>query len=136
LALAAAGVAHAGATFQVPLDQARALALKAPATGVVIGNPSIAGVSLQNDRLLFVTGRSYGTTNLIVIGAGNRPVYEGTVTVVSSEGGGIVTVTRGLNTVRQSCTPVCRKTPDISDDPSAFDEVKKQIENHAASANE
>src|SRR5437868_15008964 len=50
--------------IRVPLDQAVFVRLGAPAEGVSIGNPSIAGVSVQNSRMLFVTGRSYGSTNL------------------------------------------------------------------------
>src|SRR5689334_15809720 len=55
--------------IRVALDQAVAVRLAGSATGISIGNPSIAGVSVQNDHLLFVTGRSYGSTNLIVLGA-------------------------------------------------------------------
>lgn len=122
------------APLRVALDQARPLALKAPASGVVVGNPSIAGVSMQSDRLLFVTGRSYGTTNLIVVGDNGRPVYEGLSTVVAQEGAGVVNVTRGVSTVRQPCTPICRQTPDISDDPSVFDTISKQRDDHAGAA--
>ncbi|HWA21417.1 MAG TPA: pilus assembly protein N-terminal domain-containing protein [Caulobacterales bacterium] len=135
LVLAAAAPALAGTPFQVPIDQARPLSLKAAATGVVIGNPSIAGVTLQSDKLLFVTGKAYGTTNLIIVGEGGRPIYEGLVTVTGDDaGGGVVTVTRGLTTIRQSCNPVCRKTPDIADDPDAFNEANSQVTSHAARA--
>ena len=54
--------------IRVALDQAVAVRLAGAANGISIGNPSIAGVSVQNDHLLFVTGRSYGSTNLIVLG--------------------------------------------------------------------
>jgi hypothetical protein len=135
MALAAAAPALAGTPFQVPIDQARPLSLKAAATGVVVGNPSIAGVTLQSDKLLFITGKAYGTTNLIIVGEGGRPIYEGLVTVTGDDSaGGVLTVTRGLTTVRQSCNPVCRKTPEISDDSAAFDELNAQVTAHAARA--
>ncbi len=119
----------------MPIDQARPLALKAAATGVVVGNPSIAGVTLQSDKLLFITGKAYGTTNLIIVGEGGRPIYEGLITVTGDDSAsGLLTVTRGLTTVRQSCNPVCRKTPDISDDPEAFNELNSQVSAHAAQA--
>jgi Flp pilus assembly secretin CpaC len=134
LALAIASPALA-APFTVPLDQARPLTLKAPATGVVVGNPSIAGVTLQNDRLLFITGKSYGTTNVIIVGEGGRPLYQGLVTVTSAEStAGTLTLTRGVNTIRQSCTPICRKTPDLSDDQNEFGAVMGQVGAHAATA--
>lgn len=129
--------ALAATPFQVPLDQARPLALKAPAAGVVVGNPSIAGVTLQSDRLLFVTGKSYGTTNLIIVGENGRPVYEGMITVVADDNvESTLTLTRGLTTVRQSCTPVCRKTPDLSDDPTEFEKAQAQVNSHASRAKE
>jgi Flp pilus assembly secretin CpaC len=137
LSLALSAPAMAATPLQVPLDQARPLVLKAPATGVVIGNPSIAGVTLQTDQLLFVTGKSYGTTNLIIVGENGRPVYEGIVTVVADESiDSTLTLTRGLSTVRQSCTPVCRKTPDLADDAAEFDRAQAQARAHAAGAKE
>jgi Flp pilus assembly secretin CpaC len=121
--------------FRVAIDQARPLNLSAPAAGVVVGNPSIAGVSLQSDRLLFITGRSYGITNLIVVGANGRPIYESRISVVPDENGSTVMVTRGTSTVRHDCAPVCRRTPDIADDTNAFDEVSKQVATHSGAAN-
>ncbi len=50
---------------------------------MAIGNPSIAGVSVQNDHFLFVTGRSYGTTNLVVVGRDGRVLYSGRVVVIA-----------------------------------------------------
>ena len=135
LAVVAVGTASAASSFRVPIDQARPLTLRAPAAGVVIGNSSIAGVSLQSDKLLFVTGRSYGTTNLIVVGADGRPIYESMITVVSTDSPSTVMVTRGLTTVRNECAPRCRQAPDVSDDSQAFDEVNKQVSTHASQAN-
>ena len=43
---------------RVALDQAFPIRLSEPAEGVAIGNPSIAGVTVENDMFLFVTGRS------------------------------------------------------------------------------
>jgi Flp pilus assembly secretin CpaC len=69
-ALAAACVLAAPASafardIRVALDQAFPIRLAEPAQGVAVGNPAIAGVSIQNDRFLFVTGRSYGSTRLV-----------------------------------------------------------------------
>jgi Flp pilus assembly secretin CpaC len=125
LAAAVAGVAHAG-EVQVALDQSRPITLPDSATGVVIGNPSVAGVSVQNDRLLFVTGRSYGSTNLIVVGPTGRPIFETRITVIPDETN-VVMVTRGAATARLDCNPLCRRRPDISDDQNAFSQTNEQI---------
>ncbi len=125
LAAALAGVAQAG-EVQVALDQSRPITLPDSATGVVIGNPSVAGVSIQNDRLLFVTGRSYGSTNLIVVGPTGRPILETRITVIPDETN-VVMVTRGAATARLDCNPLCRRRPDISDDPTAYTQTNEQI---------
>ena len=118
--------------IRVALDQAFPVRLSAPAEGVAIGNPGIAGVSVQNDQFLFVTGRSYGTTNLVIVGAGGRVLYSGRVTVVPDETN-VVVVTRGTETARLECTPLCRPRPDIGDG-ETFESVSTQISGHAASA--
>jgi Flp pilus assembly secretin CpaC len=132
MAAAVAGEALAG-EVQVALDQSRPISLPSSASGVVIGNPSVAGVSVQNDRLLFVTGRSYGSTNLIVVGRNGRPIYEARVTVIPDESN-VVMVTRGQSTQRFDCSPLCRRRPDISDDQESFAKTNEQIAARAGQA--
>ena len=119
--------------IRIALDQAAPLRLSAPAEGVAIGNPAIAGVSVQNDRFLFVTGRAYGTTNLVVVGREGQVLYSGRITVTPDETN-VVMVTRGATTARFECTPLCRPTPDIGDGDITFSTVNQQIQNHAAVA--
>lgn len=117
---------------RVALDQAFPIRLSEPAEGVAIGNPAIAGVSVQNDRFLFVTGRSYGSTNLVVVGANGRVLYSGRVVVTPDETD-VVMVTRGTETARLECTPLCRPRPDIGDGQSSAT-ASDQITSHAAAA--
>jgi Flp pilus assembly secretin CpaC len=130
LSFAAATPASAN-DITVALDQAFPIRLSAPAEGVAIGNPSIAGVSVQNDQFLFVTGRSYGTTNLVVVGEGGRLLYSGRVTVSPDETN-VVIVTRGADTTRLECTPLCRPRPDIGD--ADFQSVNEQVSARANAA--
>ena len=90
-------------------------------------------MSVQNDRFLFVTGRAYGTTNLVVVGEEGRVLYSGRVTVTPDETN-VVMVTRGAQTARMECTPLCRATPDIGDGATTFSAVNEQISGHAAAA--
>lgn len=121
-ALLLAGAAHAQ-DIRVALDAAAPVRLAAPAQGVAIGNPAIAGVSVQNERLLFVTGRAYGSTNLVVVAGDGRVIYSGRVTVTPDEEGAVI-VTRGPNPTqvnsrveveRLECSPVCRPRPDVGE---------------------
>jgi Flp pilus assembly secretin CpaC len=110
----ALAVPAAARDIRVALDQAFPIRLTEAAEGVAIGHPTNAGVSVQNHRLLFVTGRSYGTTNLVVVGTGGRVLYSGRIQVVPDETD-VVVVTRAGESARLECTPLCRPRPDIGD---------------------
>jgi Flp pilus assembly secretin CpaC len=116
--------------IRVALDQAFPIRLAEAAEGVAVGNPAIAGVSVQNDRFLFVTGRSYGSTNLVVVGEGGRVLYSGRIVVAPDETD-VVMVTRGVETARLECTPLCRPRPDIGDG-AASTAINEQITSRPA----
>ncbi len=118
--------------IRVALDQAFPIRLAEAAEGVAIGNPAIAGVSVQNDRFLFVTGRSYGSTNLVVVGAGGRVLYSGRIQVIADETD-VVVVTRAGETARLECTPLCRPRPDIGDSAASVSALQGQINGRGAS---
>ncbi|MGD9981586.1 MAG: pilus assembly protein N-terminal domain-containing protein [Hyphomonadaceae bacterium] len=118
--------------IRVALDQAFPIRLSEAAEGIAIGNPSIAGVTVQNDMFLFVTGRSYGSTNLVVVGDNGRVLYSGRVVVTPDETD-VVMVTRGNETARLECTPLCRPRPDIGDGQTAA-AVNDQITTRSATA--
>jgi Flp pilus assembly secretin CpaC len=144
LALAAALTALSPAAFaletvSVAIDEARAIELPAAATGVVLGNPGIAGVSVQHERLLFVTGRAYGSTNLIVVGRNGRPIYETRLSVVPDETSTVM-VTQGgrgasaSGSVRYDCATTCRRSPDIGEASDAHDVAVNQVSGHRSAA--
>jgi hypothetical protein len=120
--------------LRVPLDQATSISLPADASGVVIGNPSIAGVSVQSSRLLFVTGRSYGSTNLIVLGPNGRQLVRTRITVVPDEENAVMLI-EGANQVRYDCTPQCRRRPDMTDELNEWSRAQKQNSDWAELAN-
>lgn len=112
--------------LSVALDMAAPIRLPADAAGVVIGNPAIAGVSVQNNRLLFVTGRSYGATSLTVVDANGATIYHARITVVPDETGAVM-VTRGTESQRLTCNPICRPQPDIGDSNTSFSAASGQV---------
>ncbi len=133
-ALAACLITAAPAQAQdirVAIDQSFPVRLANSAAGVAIGNPSIAGVSMQNDHFFFVTGRSYGTTNLTIVDANNHVMFAGRVVVVADESN-VVRVTRGNETASLVCAPACRPAPSIGD--ATFEQVGQQITAHAQTA--
>ncbi|MEM9670539.1 MAG: pilus assembly protein N-terminal domain-containing protein [Pseudomonadota bacterium] len=89
------------------------------AASVVIGNPNIADVSVHNSNLLFITGRTFGTTNLLVYDAEGRRLYSGDVAVTTSTAS-ILTVNRAGENHTFDCAPNCRPILAIGDEEGYF----------------
>src|SRR5689334_2493493 len=58
----------------VLIDEASLMRLDRPAAEIVVGNPSIADVSVQSGKVLIITGKSFGETNLVVIDADGKMI--------------------------------------------------------------
>jgi hypothetical protein len=118
-------IGTAGAEVAQPLvilaDQSMVLAMKKTPGTVVVGNPSIADVSLQGMQL-FVHGRSYGTTNVIILDEQGGQIANYEVTVQS---GGTYNVSMYKAGLRYSytCAPDCEVQMHVGDDPSFFKDM-------------
>lgn len=69
---------------------------------VVVADPTIADVSIVNERTLVVMGKRPGVTTLMAFGAGGRALTTRQV-VVSEVGDGGVTIYRGATTNSYAC---------------------------------
>jgi hypothetical protein len=108
----------------VVLDQARLLRLPDRVSTIVIGNPSIADGTLQANGLLVVTGKGYGTTNMMVLDSKGTVIVEHTITVTAPTYG--LTVFRGADRETLSCAPNCQRTLVPGDASAVFDAVASQ----------
>lgn len=121
LALAASVVLPAGAMaantdpITVKANMARILRISAPAATVIIGNPGVADVTIQDPQTLILTGKSYGETNLIVLDSAGNPVADTMVSVVQAPSDN-VTVYMGTARNTLSCQPICEQTITLGDD--------------------
>ena len=75
--------AHAG-QITVEAGKAKAVKLKANADSVIIGNPNVADVAVHDDKLLFVTGKSFGTTNLMIFDKDGNTLHSSDVVVTAN----------------------------------------------------
>lgn len=88
------------------LDQAKLVKLPERVATIVIGNPLIADASLQPDGLMVMTGKGYGTTNLIALDRKGHVLLERRVQV-NGPSLDTVVVYKGVNRETYSCTPIC-----------------------------
>jgi Flp pilus assembly secretin CpaC len=122
-----AATAAAGEPLSVTIDRAKVLHISRPADVVIIGNPAIADATIQDSQTLIITGRSYGTTNLIVLDKEGHSIADGTLTVEPSDDQ-VVTVYRRASRETLSCTPDCSPVMSLGDTATVFDAVHTQIE--------
>ncbi len=103
----------------VTMNKTHVLKLPRPASAVLVGNPDIADVSVFSDDTLFLLGRGFGQTDLLVLDAQGGVILQTDVTVVSSHSPQNVTMITG-NEERSTfhCQPYCRPSPNKGDDPA------------------
>jgi hypothetical protein len=108
----AASTAEA-ATLRISLNKAEVIRLDGTASVVLIANPEIADVVLEQNKLLFVLGKRPGETRLFVYDDSGRRMLERDIVVVP-QGERAVTVTRAVKATEYSCDPRCVSTSDDS----------------------
>ena len=112
--VAAPALAAEDAPITVNVNMARVLRLNAPAATVIVGNPAVADVTIQDPQTLVLTGKSYGQTNLIVLDSDGSPVADTLVEVVQLQAG-VVTVYQGAARTSLAGAPVCQPTIMLGD---------------------
>lgn len=103
----------------VTVDRAKVFRIDDGAAAVIIGNPMIADVAMFNDNTVVVTGKSYGTTNLVILDVDNKPIVDEVITVRSSDDD-VVSIYRATNRATMSCNPVCEPTLRLGDAEDTF----------------
>jgi len=116
---------------EVFIDQATLVRLDRSASEIVVGNPSIADVSVQSGQVLVVTGKSFGETNLIVMDADGKVVANRRL-IVQEPRTGFVTVYRGDARQTLHCAPNCTPPLVIGDNPDYFEAISKEIKTKQA----
>lgn len=133
LGFALANVARAD-NMTVQLDQAQLLRLPNGVSTIVIGNPLIADASLQPGGLLVITGKGYGSTNLLALDRSGRVVLDRQLVVSKPRTGDVVVVQKGIDTETYSCTPECAPRATLGDTPNFFAAVTGQSAARAGQA--
>jgi hypothetical protein len=127
LAMVAAKPAAAETELIVKYDQSQILKLPRTAADIIIGNPTIADVSVQTGTMLVVTGKGFGITNMIVLDAEREVITEYRVLVIR-ESGRVVNLQKGAKRETYNCAPQCNPSLVVGDDQAYFDVTAKTSE--------
>jgi len=111
----------------VKYDQSQLLRLPRPVTEVIIGNPTIADVTVQANNLLVVTGKTFGITNVIALDA-DRNVIQDQRIIVAREDARVVNLQKGVQRETYNCTPHCNPSLVVGDEPAYFEAVGKMAQ--------
>ena len=104
----------------VNVDQAQVMKLPAKVATIVIGNPLIADAALQSGGVLVITGKGYGSTNLLALDRSGQVVMETTVQVLGASSSSLVVVYKGPERETYSCAPDCERRITLGDSQGYF----------------
>lgn len=106
----------------IALDQATLVKMPERLATLVIGNPLVADVSVQTGGLLVVTGKGYGSTNLVALDKDGAVLLEKAVNVVAPREN-LMTVYKGVDRETYSCAPNCQPRVTLGDAPKYFNAI-------------
>ena len=72
--------------LRVYMNSARVLKLDRPVSKVIVGNSDVADATVADAQTIVLTGRAFGSTNLVILDSDGAPIVDQQV-VVSRNGG-------------------------------------------------
>ncbi len=117
--------------LRVFMDHARILKLDRPVSKVIVGNSDVADATVADSRTIVLTGRSFGTTNIVLLDADGNAILDERI-LVSIDEANTVRVYRQTARSVLSCTPNCEQHAEKSDTSSVS---PAPISNSAYTAN-
>lgn len=94
--------------LRVSMNHARVLRLDRPVSKVIVGNAKVADATVSDAHTIVLTGRSYGTTNLVLLDADGNAIVDERI-LVSIDEGNTVRVFKQTERTVLSCTPNCEE---------------------------
>ncbi|MBO3758596.1 pilus assembly protein N-terminal domain-containing protein [Ciceribacter sp. L1K22] len=92
--------------LRVYMDHARVLKLDRPVSKVIIGNSEVADATVADPQTIVLTGRNFGTTNLVLLDADGNAIVDERI-LVSIDEGNTVRVFKATERTVLSCSPNC-----------------------------
>lgn len=118
-------------SVEVEMDNARLLKVPEGTDTIVIGNPLIADVTVQRNNVMVVTGKLYGTTNMIALDNKGAIISESRLVVSAPQKDRLVLLRGGVQET-YSCSPNCGPVLQIGDADANFNRAMTQATQRAA----
>jgi hypothetical protein len=115
------------ADISVMLDEARLVKLPDRVATIVIGNPLIADATVQAGGMMVITGKGYGSTNIIALDRTGAVLLERRIGVRGPAGSDVIVVYKGVDRESYSCTPECERRLTLGDGMAFFEAAATQI---------
>ncbi len=109
----ASGTAHAAQELILKTDQTQLLTLSAAPGAAIVGNPSIADVTVHGQQL-FVHGKLFGETNLIILDVEGNQLANFDIAVQNNSNNGIAVYKAGSK-YSFTCAPTCEAILQVGD---------------------
>ena len=108
LAATAGAKADDDGMMRVFLNHAKVLKLDQPVSKVIIGNAEVADATVADSRTIVLTGKAFGTTNLVLLDSDGNALLDERI-LVSIDEGNTVRMFRQTDRTVLSCTPTCEE---------------------------
>ena len=112
--------------LEITVDRATLMRSPDKTATVIIGNPLIADATTQGNGVLVITGKSFGSTNIMMLDSAGEVLSETLVNVRRGHDG-VVLVQRGSKRESLACTPRCEPVLAIGDSAESFAATASQI---------
>ena len=94
--------------MRVFLNHAKVLKLDQPVSKVIVGNSEVADATVADSRTIVLTGKAFGTTNLVLLDANGNAILDERI-LVSIDEGNTVRLFKATERTVLSCTPSCEE---------------------------
>ncbi len=125
-AFAASSPASAGQVW-LTIDQVRPYEIERPAGEIVVGNPGIADITVQDKTRILLFGKSPGVTNMYIFDEEGKAI-DNLIVRVNASSAGMLTLNRGAERTTYACTDNCNATQTVGDGQNTFSGVSQQVQ--------
>ena len=106
LALTCHAAALAQSAMSLGIDRSQRVQLRGAVSSVIVSNPQIADVTVVDANTIVVTGKGYGTTEIMAVDSIGRTLFQNQI-VVSGGQAGALRVWRGGKATEMACAATC-----------------------------